>query len=110
VLEPLNELQVVLVLALNQLHNINVFIQTLIFKGLLKNLKIAYKFVLGLCVPFYLGKFDGVLEVGVEQLAQNSPSSELLDLMEIQLKVSVYPIENFLSGNPVGVAHDSKAF
>lgn len=92
-LEPLNELKVILVAALAQLLDVDIFLNLALRKRLLQNLIVVYKFPLVSRLPVYSLHRHLTREHRVDQIAVSSSCPQLLDLGDFERKGGVYPAD-----------------
>ena len=85
-LDPLAELQVVLVLGVFQFANVNMALDAVLVKSSLQNLVVLDKFVLVLCLPLDTAKGERVGVQAVHNCAVNRTSSALFNLLHTQLQ------------------------
>jgi len=113
-MEPLGKLEVVLILALDELLDFNVLIVTSLVETTLKQLEVVH--IVCLCVgsPLHLREMNNSWVDGVEKLAKERSSTKLLDLSNSNLgKVAYYlksfvnPLEHVGLGYGVGRVHHS---
>ena len=78
--EPLGELQVVLVLTANHLGNIDILLVALLIECALQEFEVRDEFRLELRVPVDARQRDHSRVDGIEELAENCASSKILDL------------------------------
>lgn len=77
---PLEHLQIVLVLCLNQLVDIDVPLDLVLGKRLLQNLVVLDEFIVMLCAPFHFGQRNSSGIASVNDLAVKGSSSALFNL------------------------------
>lgn len=104
-LEPLDELEIVLVLRLGEFFNLDVLLDVALLEGLLQNLEVLDKLPLVARAPVYFAYLDPAWEHGVEDLAVHSPRAELLDLYQVQVQETVGPVEQIRLRNEEGSLH-----
>lgn len=104
-LEPLAELEVVEVASFGQLGDVDVALNAVFVEGLLEHLVVLGVLVLVLGAPLDSGEGERSLVEGVEHGAVNGTSGALLNLGELQLKVRVEEVEDFLLAHEVGLVH-----
>lgn len=102
-LEPLQKLQVVLVLALDQLLDLDVLEDAQFGEALLEDLEVGDELVVELSLPVYLSQWDFVGVEDVDQLAVDRTGAQLLDLGEVGLEEVVHPAQQLPAGHLDGV-------
>lgn len=106
-LEPLHELQVVHVLARDQTININMLVNAKLGEASLEELIVGNVFEVLLGRPVDLGHGDLVGVHDIQQLACNSSTGSIFNLLEIQFQRAVDPVKNFLAANEEGTFHNT---
>lgn len=101
------EFKVIEVAGLDQLCYINMTLDTVLVEGLLEDLVVFDEFVLVLGAPLDSLVGEGTWEERVENGAVNGTSCTLLNLGQLQLKVRVEPVKEFLFAHEVGLIHHS---
>jgi len=79
-LHPLQELEIVLILSLNELVNVDVALDVVFQKDLLQNLIVFDIFVVVLCIPSDLSHWDCARVASVDDLAIHGSCCALLNL------------------------------
>jgi hypothetical protein len=102
-LHPLEELEVVLVLSLDELVHIDVALDVILLEGLLEDLVVLNIFVVVLGSPLDLCHGYSAREAGINDLTIKSTGSALLDLSELQLEEIVGP------GQELSATHEERA-
>lgn len=102
-LEPLQKLQVVLVLALDQLLDLDVLEDAQFGEALLEDLEVGDELVVELGLPVYLSQWDLVGIEDVDELAVDRTRAQLLDLGEVGLEEVVHPAQQLPAGHLDGV-------
>mmetsp|Transcript_46766 Transcript_46766/g.138160 ORF Transcript_46766/g.138160 Transcript_46766/m.138160 type:complete len:314 (-) Transcript_46766:2-943(-) len=104
-LHPLQELQVVLVLAADELVHVNVLVDAVLVERRLKHLVVGDVLVLRLRHPVHLLHGDGARVAGVQDLAVDGAARALLDLGQAHLEQPVHPREEVPARNEEGALH-----
>merc|ERR1719189_2615703 len=90
---PLQELQVVLILATDEIVDGDVPFDEVLVECSLQNLEVRYEFMIRLRHPVYLPHCDGVGVAGVEDLTVDSPAGTLFHLGDAHLEQRVDPCD-----------------
>lgn len=104
-LEPLDELQVVLVFALRQLLDLDVLLDVALLERLLQNLEVLDELPLVLGPPVDLRDLDLAWEHRVEHLAVHCARPQLLDSAHVQLQQSIHPVQQIALWHEEGALH-----
>lgn len=102
--EPLQELQIVLVLALDEPLDVDVFVNAQLGETLLQDFEVSDKLILELGLPVDLGHGQLARVEDIGELAIDCPRAQLLDLAEIGFEEIVDPVQKFSPGQVNGVA------
>lgn len=108
-LEPLYELQVVLVLALRKLFNFDVLLDVALLEGLLQNLEVLDELPLVACSPVHLADLDLARKHRIEYLAVDGSGAQLFDLREVEIEEAVGPVEKVGLRDEEGTLHHTYA-
>jgi hypothetical protein len=104
-LEPLDEFEVVLVLALAELFNIDIFLYFALGKCLLENLVVVDKLPLVAGMPIDSLHSHLSWEHGIDYVTINCAAAKLLDLCDLQTKGGIHPSQKITLGHEEGSFH-----